>query len=98
MKSFLRNLILLLPLVVFTTSGMPQGNNPLTTKPVSLVPKTPGNAPDYFCTWNIQGYVLSHQTDLRSGMNQQNIFGTGKYENWVGLFPKIRKRSLFCHG
>ena len=95
MKSNLRNLVLLLSLLVIATAGMPQKKNPLTTKQVSLVPKTPGNAPDYFCTWNIQGYVLSHQTDLRSGMNQQNIFGKGKYENWVGLFPKIRKDLFF---
>ena len=28
--------------------------------PVSLVPVTPSTAPDYFCTWNLQGYVTNY--------------------------------------
>ncbi|MDP4241041.1 MAG: hypothetical protein Q8904_16390 [Bacteroidota bacterium] len=95
MNSILRNLVILIPFFVIATAGIPKEKNTSTVKQVSLVPKTPGNAPDYFCTWNIQGYVLSHLTDLRSAMNQNNIFGSGKYENWVGLFPKIRKDIYF---
>lgn len=28
-------------------------------QPSSLVPDTISSAPDYFCTWNIQGYIAS---------------------------------------
>ena len=26
----------------------------------SLVPDTPSTAPDYFCTWNVQGFACSY--------------------------------------
>jgi hypothetical protein len=67
------------------------------TEPGSLVPQAPGNAPDYFCTWNVQGYVESYQSNerIRSALNQTNIFGTGKYENWVEFFPGIRSDLYF---
>lgn len=33
----------------------------LAAKPhKSLVPEKPSNVPDYFSTWNIQGYVVSY--------------------------------------
>ena len=46
----------------------------------SLVPSIPSTAPDYYCTWNLQGYVCSYSfgagsNDLRAEMNQDNIFG-----------------------
>lgn len=51
--------------------------------PGSLVPATPSQAPDYYCTWNLQGYVTSHtygkgSNDLRAEMNEDNLFGTHK--------------------
>lgn len=51
--------------------------------PGSLVPTTPSQAPDYYCTWNLQGYVASHafgrgSNDLRAEMNEDNLFGTHK--------------------
>lgn len=33
------------------------------SQPESLVPDTPSSAPDYFCTWNIQGYIASYPND-----------------------------------
>lgn len=59
--------------------------------PLNLVPSTPSKAPDYFCTWNLQGYVCSNSSneDFRKAMNENYILGTGKYENWVGAFPEI---------
>jgi len=67
------------------------------TGPGSLVPQTPGNAPDYFCTWNVQGYVDSYLSNegQRAAMNEKYIFGTGKNEDWVGFFPAIRNDIYF---
>lgn len=65
--------------------------------PVSLVPETPSKAPDYFCTWNVQGYVCSYMTnaDERMAMNEKNMFGDSIFQNWVDFFPKIRKDLFF---
>lgn len=47
----------------------------------SLVPDTPSEAPDYYCTWNLQGYVCSYangsgSNDLRVEINEDNLFGS----------------------
>jgi hypothetical protein len=65
--------------------------------PVSLVPDKPSNAPDYFCTWNVQGYICSFMTNEahRMAMNEKNMFGDGAYQNWVEFYPKIRKDLFF---
>ena len=43
----------------------------------SLVPKKPSVAPDYFCTWNVQGYVSNFASTLeqQNAMTEQNLFG-----------------------
>ena len=63
----------------------------------SLIPSTPGNAPDYFCTWNIQGYVCSYtgSAAMRNLLTETNLFGPGKYQDWVGFYPRIRSDLLF---
>ena len=64
----------------------------------SLVPKTPSKAPDYFCTWNIQGFCISNYSsiEMRKAMNEKNLFGPGEYQNWPGkLFPEIREDLTF---
>lgn len=63
----------------------------------SLVPSTPSKAPDYFCTWNLQGYVVNYTgvEPTRKAMSEDYIFGTGPYENWIGNFPKIREDLYF---
>ena len=68
-----------------------------TGKMVSLVPDSPSKAPDYFCTWNTQGYVVSYSGSdmMRSAMTEEYIFGSGQYQNWVQFFPKIRKDLYF---
>ena len=48
--------------------------------PGSLVPSKPSTAPDYYCTWNLQGYVCSYgagagSNDLRIEINEDNLFG-----------------------
>lgn len=66
-------------------------------KPVSLVPDTPTKAPDYFCTWNVQGYQTRHtgSPNMRAAMNERSMFGTGDWEGWVEFFPKIRADLYF---
>src|SRR5665648_723132 len=66
-------------------------------KPESLVPKKPSKAPDYFCTWNIQGYVCSQQSSAgsRMAMTEANMFGDSTYQNWVSFYPKIREDLIF---
>ena len=46
----------------------------------SLVPKTRSEAPDYFCTWNLQGYTISNYNskEMRKAMNEENLFGPGE--------------------
>lgn len=63
----------------------------------SLVPDTPSAAPDYFCTWNLQGYVVDYvNSDLtRKAMIEDNIFGKGKYQNWISFFSSIRQDLYF---
>ncbi|MDR2956171.1 MAG: hypothetical protein LBV43_13930 [Prevotella sp.] len=63
----------------------------------SLVPDIPSNAPDYFCTWSTQGYVVnfSGSDNTRAAINEEYMFGSGKYEGWVSFFPKIRSDIYF---
>lgn len=48
----------------------------------SLLPEKPSTVPDYFCTWNVQGYVSSYGSTLqqRNAMTERNLFGKGRYE------------------
>ncbi|MBD5234364.1 MAG: hypothetical protein HDS65_09345 [Bacteroidales bacterium] len=51
------------------------------SNPGCLVPDTPSQAPDYYCTWNLQGYVTGNcfgpgSNDFRAEMNEDNLFGT----------------------
>ncbi len=65
-------------------------------KAENLIPGKPGTAPDYFCTWNIQGYVLSYaKGKLRDAMTENNIFGSGKYQDWIDFYPRIRSDLYF---
>lgn len=68
-----------------------------TKGPESLVPDTPSAAPDYLCTWNLQGYVTSYASNemMRYAMNEENIFGDGEFCNWAGLYPSIRGDLYF---
>lgn len=64
---------------------------------VSLVPDVPTKAPDYFCTWNIQGYKANYtgSEDTRAAINEQSMFGTGDWESWIEFFPEIREDLYF---
>lgn len=63
----------------------------------SLIPGTPSKADDYFCTWNIQGYLSSYVTSpaQRAEMTGDNMFGKSRFQNWVSFYPKIRKDLIF---
>lgn len=65
-------------------------------RPKSLVPSTPSKVPDYFCTWNIQGFANGCKTSsMRYAMTEQNLFGRGKYQNWSSFYPEIRSDLIF---
>lgn len=58
----------------------------------SLVPNQPSTAPDYFCTWNLQGYVTNYTGADRQAdaLTEANLFGHGPSQNWVEFFPDAR--------
>jgi hypothetical protein len=63
----------------------------------SLVPDTPSTAPDYFCTWNVQGFACSYsgasnQADM---MTEASLFGTGTNQNWLSFYPEVRGDLTF---
>jgi hypothetical protein len=62
-------------------------------KQTSLIPDKPSQAPDYFCTWNLQGYAANYRSSplTRQEMVEKNIFGNGKYEHWGSMFAKLHK-------
>lgn len=60
----------------------------------SLVPPKPSAAPDYFCTWNVQGYVDNYNS-IRGNMTEAYMFGTGKWQNWLSFYPKVRYDLFF---
>ena len=63
----------------------------------SLVPLTPNTSPDYFCTWNIQGYYSSYATGAaqKDAVQESQLFGRGQYGNWLAQYPKIRGDLYF---
>ncbi|MFO1477947.1 MAG: hypothetical protein U1F98_15030 [Verrucomicrobiota bacterium] len=63
----------------------------------SLIPGTPGTAPDYFCTWNIQGYVSSYTNNdaQRNTLTETNLFGGGPLQGWTRFYPRIRQDLFF---
>lgn len=60
-----------------------------SSRHLSLVPDTPSQAPDYLCTWSMQGYSVSFTgaENTRAAMTEQSIFGRGKWEGWIEMYP-----------
>ena len=62
----------------------------------SLVPNKPSDVPDYFSTWNIQGYVVSYDGSATVRvMTEQSMFGDGPLEGWIRFFPDFREDLIF---
>ncbi len=66
----------------------------------SLVPTTVDSSPDYFCTWNIQGYSASYAKGTQTGsqkdaVQESQLFGQGPNQNWLGQYPKVRRDLYF---
>jgi hypothetical protein len=63
----------------------------------SLVPNTPSTAPDYFCTWNVQGFACSYSgaSDQADMMTEASLFEKGPNQNWVGFYPDARQDLIF---
>ncbi len=85
--------------IVLTLSlfGLISCTSPKPEKVESLVPPLPPATFDYFNTWNVQGFVASYTSndDMVKAMNEKNIFGSGKYENWVSFYPELRGDLIF---
>lgn len=64
---------------------------------VNLVPNRASTAPDYFCTWNIQGYACSYTGGpaTRALIDEASLFGKGAYQNWLDFYPRVRRDLLF---
>lgn len=62
-----------------------------------LVPDVASSAPDYFCTWNVQGFVCSYSnaSAQADAMLESNLFGGATNQNWLGFFPEIRGDLTF---
>jgi hypothetical protein len=63
----------------------------------SLVPSIPSTVPDYFCTWNAQGFACSYEGALKQAdmMVESSLFGTGPNQNWIDFYPKVRSDLTF---
>ena len=63
----------------------------------NLIPAAPGTAPDYFCTWNIQGNAVNylHSRAQRNALTETNIFGPGQFQDWADFYPRIRGDLFF---
>lgn len=78
-----KKILLLLSLLAVTAFAQNRGSaaEGKAKSPGSLVPSKPSTAPDYYCTWNLQGYVCSYgagagSNDLRLEINEDNLFGS----------------------
>ncbi|MFT3788651.1 MAG: hypothetical protein QM770_21175 [Tepidisphaeraceae bacterium] len=63
----------------------------------NLVPETPNRSPDYFCTWNVQGYACSYANTeaQRAAMIEASMFGQASHQDWLGFFPDARRDLYF---
>lgn len=63
----------------------------------NLVPEMPGTAPDYFCTWNVQGFTASYAGADRQAdqMVEANLFGKGPNQGWLDFYPRVRADLIF---
>lgn len=63
----------------------------------SLVPDASNSAPDYFCTWNVQGFACGYSgaSNQADAMIEANLFGSGTNQNWLGFFPELRGDLIF---
>ena len=63
----------------------------------SLVPTTVNTSPDYFCTWNIQGYYSSYATGAlqKDAVQESQLFGQWPNQNWLGQYAGVRGDLYF---
>jgi hypothetical protein len=64
----------------------------------SLVPTTPNTVPDYFCTWNVQGFMANYTNtnDQADQMIEANLFGTDSVSIRRAVCSRHRSRALAC--
>jgi hypothetical protein len=86
---------LTVPLLAALLLAVPVGR--AAAKPRSLVPQTPNTSPDYFCTWNIQGYASSYASGAaqKDAVRESRLFGHAKNEDWLGQYARVRRDLYF---
>lgn len=59
----------------------------------SIIPNKPNTSPDYYCTWQTQLYCSNDGGPIaqRRIINEENLFGTDKYQGWAYLHPLARR-------
>ena len=81
---------LLLPVLLLSCQRNGSAQHP------NLIPDTPSTAPDYFCTWNIQGYAADYDGPTTEAlMNEQSLFGDGPLQGWINYWPTLRQDLYF---
>lgn len=62
----------------------------------SLVPATTNPSPDYFCTWNIQGYYSSYvKGRQKDAVQESQLFEQGPHQNWLEQYPQAKQDLYF---
>mgnify|MGYP003221626654 CR=1 FL=1 len=83
-----RNLLISL----FCSMAVSAAGQPRLVK--SLVPDMSSQAPDYFCTWNLQGYVASYKsTELTRAAMTIIYLGTGFIR--IGWIVILQSEKIF---
>lgn len=81
-------------LLIFAVLALPACQ--AASQPPSLVPATANQSPDYFCTWNIQGYYASYVKGLqKNAVQESQLFGRERNQNWLGQYPQVRRDLYF---
>jgi hypothetical protein len=87
-----------IPLIAIAVAGAALSQTAWgAAKPINLVPNTANPSPDYFCTWNIQGYYSSyadHAAQL-DAVQESQLFGKGANQDWLGQYPKVKHDLIF---
>lgn len=93
----MKNFFLTFALVFMAVRAVAVDTSETQARGASLVPDIKNPAPDYFCTWNIQGYVCNYKSSeaQRTQLSESDLFGSGKLQGWVNFFPRVRGDLLF---
>ncbi len=63
----------------------------------NLIPNTPNQSPDYYCTWQTQLYASNNKgvQEQRDIMNEKSLFGDEFPYGWANFYPDAREDLIF---